>query len=169
MLHLRDLGTVALFLLLANAAHALPSACAADEQTLFSCPSGAKRIVVCASKGWTPNSGYVQYRFGPPARAEIVLPPTSAATLPQAAVTIGQGPLSGGSFAFARFSSGKVDYTVYSAITGRSGPKSGVAVDRDGVRVGVRRCDRGKEGEFADGLIDRPGLPVGDTHFDLPL
>lgn len=142
--------------------------CAGDEEILFSCPSSGKRIVVCASKGWSPKSGYVQYRFGTRARAELAVPADTGAAAPEQAITVGQGPLSGGGFAYVRFANGSYEYFVYSAVSGRWGTKSGVAVDKDGARVAVRRCDAAHPGEFADGLIGRDGLPRGDTHFELP-
>lgn len=142
--------------------------CASDEETLFSCPSGAKRIVVCASKGWSPQSGYVQYRFGTRAKTELAVPGDTAAVVPAQAIAVGQGPLSGGGFAYVRFAKGDYDYFVYSAISGRWGTKSGVAVDKDGARVLVRRCDAAHPGEFGEGLVGREGLAQGDSHFELP-
>jgi hypothetical protein len=148
-------------------AAAAGATCAADEDTLFSCPSAGKRIVVCASKGWSPQSGYVQYRFGTRSHAELAVPGTSA-TPPAQAIAVGQGPLSGGGFAYVRFANGSYEYFVYSAISGRWGTKSGVAVEKDGARVAVRRCDAAHPGEFGAGLIERAGLPQADSHFELP-
>jgi hypothetical protein len=149
-------------------AAAAGATCASDEDTLFSCPSGSKRIVVCASKGWSPQSGYVQYRFGTRGQTELVVPEDTGAAAPAQAIAVGQGPLSGGGFAYVRFANGSYEYFVYSAISGRWGTKSGVAVDKDGARIAVRRCDARHPGEFGNGLIDREGLPRGDSHFELP-
>ena len=40
------------------------SLCSVSEQVLFSCHTGHKVVSVCASKQFTRNSGYIQYRFG---------------------------------------------------------------------------------------------------------
>jgi hypothetical protein len=149
-------------------AHAVPVACAADEVTVFSCPSRGKLISVCASKGWSATSGYVQYRYGPRGNAEIVVPDRAYPSSPGAGVKVAQLPLSGGGVDYAAFNAGRYDYSVYSAVSGQWGLKSGVAIDKDGVRVGAQRCDRGKEGEFADGFVAGGGLPPAATTFVLP-
>jgi hypothetical protein len=149
-------------------AQAAPAACAAQELTVFSCPSRGKVISVCASKGWSASSGYVQYRYGQRGNAEIVVPGNTEAASPGAAVRVAQLPLSGGGVDYAVFSAGRYDYSVYSAVSGQWGLKSGVAIDKDGVRVGAQRCDRGKEGEFADGFLAGMGLPPAATTFVLP-
>ena len=100
-------------------------------------------------------------------RAELVVP-ESVAHAPAAVVKVAQMPLSGGGMALATFASGRYEYSVYSAISGRWGLKSGVAIDRDGERIGARRCDRGKEGDFAAGFIERPGLLEAPSQFQLP-
>ena len=45
--------------------------CQEYESTVFSCPAGKKTISVCASKTVTPESGYVQYRFGSKENIEL--------------------------------------------------------------------------------------------------
>ncbi|MBV8656201.1 MAG: hypothetical protein JO142_00075 [Burkholderiales bacterium] len=48
--------------------------CQEYESTVFSCPAGKKTISVCASKTVTPESGYVQYRFGSKENIELATP-----------------------------------------------------------------------------------------------
>ena len=50
--------------------------CAKDERVIFSCPikRPAKIISLCASKDLTSDRGYIQYRFGLPAKVELEFP-----------------------------------------------------------------------------------------------
>ena len=50
--------------------------CASDERIIFSCPvrRPAKIVSLCASKDLTAERGYLQYRFGLPARIELEFP-----------------------------------------------------------------------------------------------
>jgi len=52
------------------------SLCAKDERVIFSCPikRPAKIVSVCASKDLTSDRGYIQYRFGLPAKVELEFP-----------------------------------------------------------------------------------------------
>jgi hypothetical protein len=52
------------------------SLCAKDERIIFSCPikRPAKIVSVCASKDLTSDRGYIQYRFGVPAKIELEFP-----------------------------------------------------------------------------------------------
>ena len=52
------------------------SLCAKDERIIFSCPTKrpAKIVSVCASKDLTSDRGYIQYRFGLPAKVELEFP-----------------------------------------------------------------------------------------------
>ena len=154
----------------------VPASCTPDEETVFTCPSGRKQISVCASKGWTANGGYVQYRYGSSEKAEMVLPRRTE-TAPSETITIGRGPISGGGYAFMRFRSGAFRYTVYSAIVGQLGAFGGVVVDRvdrvdkyaDAQEVAVHQCKRGREGKFADGVFSAPKLPADAAEWDFVL
>ena len=46
---------------------AAPTACTPDEQVVFQCDIGARRVAVCASRGLGPQGGQLQYRYGRPA------------------------------------------------------------------------------------------------------
>ena len=52
------------------------SLCAKDERVIFSCPikRPAKIVSVCASKDLASDRGYIQYRFGLPAKVELEFP-----------------------------------------------------------------------------------------------
>ena len=52
------------------------SLCARNERIIFSCPikRPAKIVSVCASKDLTSDRGYMQYRFGLPAKIELEFP-----------------------------------------------------------------------------------------------
>jgi hypothetical protein len=52
------------------------SLCAKDERVIFSCPikRSAKIASLCASKDPTSDRGYIQYRFGLPAKVELEFP-----------------------------------------------------------------------------------------------
>jgi hypothetical protein len=52
------------------------SLCAKDERIIFSCPvkRPAKIVSICASKDLTSDRGYIQYRFGLPAKVELEFP-----------------------------------------------------------------------------------------------
>lgn len=145
----------------------MPAACRADEDTLFSCSVGQKKVAVCASRNWSSQLGTLQYRFGPPKAAELVLP-RAAGTLPSASATASSLMFSGGGGATLRFSSGNVDYIVYTAIGTSWGEASGVAVERDGKVLRSFKC-RGKvtsmlgEAMFRDGGFKRDELP-----FEIP-
>lgn len=151
----------------ASAAPASPaSLCGAHERALFECPSRGKLIAVCASEGWTSDSGYVQYRFGRPGKTEVTVP--ERRSIARESMRVGVLGLSGGGADYASFREKEHVYTVYSAVSSRWGLKSGVAVDRSGERISVRRCDRGKEGEFPAALTTGTDLPPADDRFQLP-
>jgi hypothetical protein len=62
-----------------------PTLCAAGERIIFSCllRQPAKVVSVCASKDLTNEKGYLQYRFGLPAKIELEFPKDRANTQQQ--------------------------------------------------------------------------------------
>nr|WP_298117318.1 hypothetical protein [uncultured Pseudomonas sp.] len=49
--------------------------CTSNEDIYFSCPfKNGKIISVCASGNTSPNTGYVQYRYGKPDKLELIHP-----------------------------------------------------------------------------------------------
>ena len=73
---------------------AVAAQCEPGEEQLFACSTGTKRVAVCASQGWSPGTGYLQYRYGLPHKAELVLP--AQAQLPASSAVSGVLVLSGG-------------------------------------------------------------------------
>jgi|SRR5436190_6860852 len=58
------------------------SLCARDERIIFGCPvrGSAKIVSLCASRDLTSERGYLQYRFGLPAKIELQYPSDRRAT-----------------------------------------------------------------------------------------
>ena len=56
--------------------------CAKDERVIFSCPikRPLKIVSLCASKDLASDRGYLQYRFGLPAKIELEFPKERTAT-----------------------------------------------------------------------------------------
>lgn len=52
------------------------SLCNANEKVLFNCQINTKTVSVCASSNLSKNNGYLQYRFGTKAQADLVYPQT---------------------------------------------------------------------------------------------
>ena len=55
-------------------AAASPTQCQPDEEQLFACSTGKKILAVCASRNWSASAGSLEYRYGTPGSAELVLP-----------------------------------------------------------------------------------------------
>ena len=119
-------------------------ACAAGETPVYACDFGAKRVAVC-SKGKT-----FTYRYGPTAKAELVL-----------TRTVGQPGLvqdglrggGGGSQTSLTFSQGDYDYTVYSAGYGEltdvaGSTSSGLAVQKGHEEPVVQECPQKTETQY---------------------
>lgn len=161
------LAVIAAALVTVAAAHATPTACAADEETLFLCRTARVRIVaVCASKGWSAHRGHLQYRYGLPGRAEIVLP--AAGTPPAQSVAMGNLMFSRGGGAALRFESGIHRYTVYQAISSYWGEKAGVGVYRNGEQIANHRCRGAVVVPVETELLKRGGIDYEENWFDLP-
>jgi hypothetical protein len=158
----------------ARAAAPADAPCAADEQVVFACRTGAKQVAVCASKDAAPTSGYVQYRFGRPGQPpELELP---AERIPPAgAATADNVPFSGGGASWMRFRRGDHAYVVYTGI-GQWGPqgeveeRAGIVVERRGARIATLVCDSGQAtGELGPDWFERVGVGANGEAFELPL
>ena len=152
----------------AQAAIAVPTACQSNEDQLFNCSAGKKVIAVCASHDWSPKSGSLQYRFGPPQRAELVLP-QQPATLPAVSAASGSLMFSGGGGAYLRFAGAGVDYVVYTAIGRGWGEKSGVVVEKAGKKIRSVKCRGAVSSQLGTELFDKAGFKADDRDFELPL
>ena len=155
------------------AASAAPAGhCAADEALIFTCPVGGQKLLsICASREYGPDLGFLQYRYGPPGKPEMVLP--AARTAPAKAAESGRWMFSGGGGAYARFVNGTTAYYVYTAVGkwGKKGEimeKAGVAVKKDGKVIADIRCRGPETSELGPEFFDKAGLPEVADEFDLP-
>ena len=140
-----------------------PVACGSDQQELFACAAGDKRIAVC---GVTNAQGQktAQYRFGSAGEAEIVLDGGRFSSV----------PYSGGGEAQIAFANGGTRYIVYSRTVRTNfepgepnNPEftDGVMVVRDGDMVADRQCTGAVEsvdvtaGEDYGGVADEIYYP----------
>lgn len=155
-------------------APATDAPCAAGEQVVFACRTGAKQVAVCASTDATPTSGYVQYRFGRPGQPlELELPAERIA--PARAATADNLPFAGGGASWMRFRRGDHAYVVYSGI-GQWGPqgeveeRAGIVVERAGRQIASLPCVDGRaEGKLGPDWFEGVGVDARGEEFDLPL
>jgi hypothetical protein len=151
----------------AAAAGPAPSLCESAEDILFSCHAGKKIISICASKDLARDRGYLQYRFGLPAKIELSVP-ADRSVLPASSVTAGNLMFSGGGGAYLRFTAAGYEYVVYTAVGKGWGEKDGVAVERDGKRLSHVSCTDEPVSELGPDLADKAGLKPDAGDFDLP-
>jgi len=143
--------TLALFLAIAccdfslAAPPAKNSLCAAGEDVIFKCDLKGKRVSICASKDFSTSGGTLQYRYGAPAKIELLYPDT-----PQPArdrFFFSSTPYSGGGEAHIRFRNGDYDYILFDRTVrtgfgkGPNNPEfsSGIVIRRKGARGSKRR------------------------------
>ncbi|MFI5013397.1 MAG: hypothetical protein ACHQAY_13730 [Hyphomicrobiales bacterium] len=117
--------------------------CNADETVVYSCSTGSRFMSICASKDLTKSAGYLQYRYGPGGKPELVYP--DPPRHPAGLFTPGTLMFSGGGGAYLRFSKPPYVYTVFSAIGNwgaakRKATAQGVAVEKDGAEVANIPC-----------------------------
>lgn len=144
-----------------------PTECRPTEQTLFSCSLGQKKIAVCASQGWSAQAGTLQYRFGLSKGAELVLP-RGPHTAPAASARAGSMMFSGGGGATLRFSSGKVDYIVYTATSSSWGDSAGVVVEREGKTLRALKCRGQATSMLGEALFRKGGFRRDELPFEMP-
>ena len=156
-----------IFCMFSASAYAASTLCLKDEDTIFNCSTGKKVISVCASKDVTPEHGYLQYRFGPPAKVEITIPASRSVPPAQSAVahTV---MFSGGGGAFLRFKAGEFEYVVYSAIGRGWGTKDGVAIEKNGKPLTHISCKDAPILGMGDAFFTKAGLKEDTKDFDLP-
>ena len=90
--------------------------CADNETALFTCPIGAKTLSLCASSPLTPESGYVQYRFGSAAKVELEFP--GSKVHPRNSLTLFGSGFARGYVAHLNFNVGAYTYVVYDRLVG---------------------------------------------------
>ena len=150
--------------------HALaagPSRCAAEQRTIFSCSTTARKIIsICASPDLAASAGALQYRFGRARAADLAYPAIDAdwRTVTRAGVLM----FSGGGGAYLAFANPPYRYIVYSAIGQGWGSKAGVVVEKSGKRVSSLRCKGGETSELGPDLFASAGIAEDSSSFELP-
>ena len=148
------------------------SLCAQDEALIFTCPvAGQKLLSICASRQYGPDLGFLQYRYGPADKPEMLIP--AVATAPAKAAKSGLWSFSGGGGAYIQFINGKTAYYVYSAIgkwgkKGKTAAKAGVAVEKDGKLVSRIRCMAPEISELGPDFFGKAGLSEVENEIDVP-
>ena len=110
--------------------------CSAHEEIYFSCPVGKKIISVCASGNISPESGYVQYRFGRPGSPELEFPTKSYPPKDRFSISDFHGGNTNS--VHLKFKTGGYTYVVFQSAT------SGVYVEKNGRVVRNLVCDGGQ-------------------------
>jgi hypothetical protein len=114
-----------------------PSLCQPHEEVYFSCAIGGKIMSVCASGNISPDSGYVQYRFGRNEKIELEF--TSKPYPPRKSFSISDISEGNLRFTHLKFSSGSYHYVVY------QGSPSGIYVKKKEKVISNRVCDPGTD------------------------
>lgn len=143
----------------------LPLASMADELTLchpheevyFSCPIGKKIASVCASGNITPDSGYVQYRFGQPDKIELEYP--SKPYPPRDHFSISDIHAGNLNVVHLKFKSGPYDYVVF------QGTNNGVYVKKNGKTIANLFCEEQSYGAIVSRAFR--GIPTVPQEDDI--
>jgi hypothetical protein len=115
------------------------SHCAPKEKVIFSCATAnAKIISLCSSSTLTSSEGYLQYRFGPAGKPELVYPATREH--PSEYFQFGNLLYAGGGGEFLRFKNGEYTYTLFSAVIKGEGDQVGVVVNKSGEQIAYLPC-----------------------------
>lgn len=151
------------------------SFCTDAEDVVFACRTGGKLVSVCAARGSTATTGYVQYRFGKPAAdAPLELQVPDSRNVAAQVATGESVPFAGGGAAWMRFRRGNYAYVVYSGIgnwgpQGETAERAGVVVERGGRQIGALRCDEDRAtGKLGPDWLERVGLEGKGEEFELP-
>jgi hypothetical protein len=144
-----------------------PTLCVPAEVTVFSCSAGKKIISVCASKDADAGRGYLQYRFGAPAKPEATVPADKSIPPAKSAIA-GNLMFSGGGGAYLRFPNGEYEYIVYTAIGKGWGAKDGVVIEQGGKRRGHVSCNDVPDSIMGPDYFTKLGLAEDKGDFDLP-
>jgi len=123
------------------------SHCTPEEKVIFSCATtNAKVISLCSSSSLTSSDGYLQYRFGPADRPELVYPATREH--PSKHFQFGTQIYSGGGAEFLKFRNGEYTYIVFDAM-GKAWEKAGVVVSKSEKRIAYLPCEGAGQFEMA--------------------
>lgn len=143
-----------------------PSHCTSQELIIFNCSIGKKIASVCASHSLSPQSGYLQYRFGVVGSPELIIP--NRKIPPNHSVSGNTLTFAGGGGAYLRFIRKRYHYIVYTAIGRGWGEKSGVSVEKNGQRLSNFICRDQPISELGTDLWEQIGITKDTNDFDLP-
>jgi hypothetical protein len=144
------------------------SHCATEEKVIFSCATtNAKVISLCSSSPLTSSNGYLQYRFGPADKPELVYPATRAH--PSKYFQLGTLLYSGGGGEFLKFRNGEYTYIVFSAI-GKGWEKAGVVVSKSEKRIAYLPCKGAGRFEMPPQEFEQIKIPrdLNEADFEIP-
>lgn len=139
--------------------------CSEQEQIIFSCSLGKKIVSVCASSDLSPNSGYLQYRFGERNAPEFIFPVSAEPANRIQARTL---MFAGGGGSYLRFINGQYHYIVYTAIGKGWGVKDGVSVEKDNKLIANLRCQDVPVSKLSEEFFIHAGLATDENEFSLP-
>ncbi|MBK8817401.1 MAG: hypothetical protein IPN42_18795 [Methylococcaceae bacterium] len=146
---------------------AVETHCTKNETIVFSCRTGSKIVSVCASKTIASGSGYLQYRFGPKKKPELIYPENQ---LPSAKTNIQADTLTfaGGGGAYLRFKREEYGYVIYTAIGRGWGEKAGVVVERNNASQVNLPCKKPVVSELGPDFFEQAGILKDTLGFDIP-
>jgi len=105
----------------------IASHCSPQEKVIFSCGTANDKIIsLCSSSTLTSSEGYLQYRFGPAGKPELIYPATMEH--PSKHFQFGQSFYSSGGGMYLKFKNGEYTYALYSMSTKFGEDRAGVAV-----------------------------------------
>jgi hypothetical protein len=145
--------------------------CRIGETVMFACPSGDKKIAVCASPFGDSAFGFLQYRFGDGHKLDLAFPRQPVPLRSYASGNqLGDG--SRGELTYLRLVNGDTSYTVFSETVNPSyqgadaHERHGVIVESNGNLLGKRMCDpdaRAYTGMLSDPKFFGVAVPLERT------
>jgi hypothetical protein len=129
----------------------VPSHCAPQEKVIFSCATtNAKIISLCSSSTLTASEGYLQYRFGPAGKPELVYPATKEH--PSKHFLFGHPHYTGAFGDYLKFKNGEYAYALFDFFIKFEGDKTGVVVSKSEEQIAYIPCKGGSQ--LAMGIND---------------
>lgn len=133
--------------------------CRAGETVMFACPSGDKKIAVCAAPTQESAFGVLRYRFGDDGGVELEFPRKPAPLKTYASGNdLGNGGR--GELTYLRLVHGDTSYTVFFESVAPTYQQTGVheeggvIIERKGQLLGKRLCD--EQGRVYIGMMMDP-------------
>ncbi len=147
-------------------AYAQPSHCTPQELTVFNCSVGHKVISICTSHFLSPQSGYLQYRFGVVGSPELIIP--NQKIPPNHLVSGNTLTFAGGGGAYLRFMRKRYHYIVYAAIGRGWGEKAGVSVEKNGQGRANLICRDQPSSLLGPDFFEHTQITIDQIGFELP-